>query len=118
MGGQGKLLRYHARREQARELFFGKRAPNLPRPGDWYCGKCSSRNTKHAFFCRKCTRGSSDYRCAPAIIDEGVVKVAAQGYPRRGDWGCGGCGAAMQSRDKRCSHCQAAWNDPRHIFME
>jgi len=115
--GPGKLLRYYAGREEAREFFFGHRAPRLPRPGDWYCEKCSGRNQKSVFFCSRCTRGTKDYRGAPSINDDGVVKVAAQGYPRRGDWGCGNCGAAMQAREKRCTFCQTNANDPRNFAM-
>lgn len=116
--GPGKLLRYYAGREEARAFFFDHRAPKLPRPGDWYCTQCSGRNMKLAFFCGRCASGGGDRKLAPNVADQGVRKVAGQGYPRRGDWGCGVCGSAMQARDKRCSHCNLHWNDPRHVVVE
>merc|ERR1712232_976353 len=120
--GDKRCLRYWTSRAELLDFFFGPGAPMLPRPADWFCGTCLSRNAKAVFFCTACknkTRRHSyeGLRGVATVVDPDSIRVADHGYPREGDWGCGLCGTAMFGRDRRCSQCGSSWDDPRHVIV-
>lgn len=111
--------RHGCSREDALEFFFGDGAPNLPRPGDWFCARCSNRSQKAQFCCTTCgkqCRTNEEWAVVPTVADLDTRRVPHQGYPHRGDWGCGVCGKANLSRDKRCS-CGVLLADPRNFIV-
>merc|ERR1712032_742813 len=77
----GKLLRHTTSRQELLSLLFGRGAPYMPRPGDWFCALCRKRNMSSQFFCSFC--GIVDGAC---ILDKGVCKIpGGRDYPRCGD---------------------------------
>lgn len=120
--GQDQVWRYWASRDDLLDLFWGTGAPPLPRPEDWFCTRCCSRNMKSNFFCRSCGRSchtEEEWVLVPTVADEGTIRVANRGiYPNVGDWGCGKCGTANQSRDHRCYSCGRSLDDHRNVIVQ
>jgi len=103
----GRMSRHWASRDELLQMLFGPGAPNMPRPGDWFCPRCRRRNMSTQFFCSSCT-GPEGAR----IVDAGVRKIPGRReYPRSGDWGCGKCGAALCGYDRACTVC---WSTRDH----
>lgn len=138
---QGTVSRFWATRSELLPLMFGPSTGNLPRPGDWYCGRCRRRNMQTNFWCtwtrptdRPASPAGNDQEseseqenasekanfkqyCGGTVAEEGVGRIpGARDYPRTGDWGCGKCGQACCAFDKFCSKC---WSTPdhRHAFI-
>lgn len=101
----GSLLRFSADVVDLAGLFFGPGAPPMPRPGDWFCQRCTKRNMSSSFFCYNCgieEEGTAVCSAGAAVIPGG------HNYPRVGDWGCGACGQAQCSYQDTCSRCGSA----------
>jgi hypothetical protein len=110
---------HEATHSEILDYLYGSGAPQLPRPGDWYCVQCSKRNMKTNFWCNECGRGcrsSEEWASVPTMADFGTRRVFDKGPPRAGDWGCGKCGSANAGRDRRCS-CGNPQNDPRNAIV-
>jgi len=108
----GQLSRHTASRQELLSLLFGRGAPHMPRPGDWFCALCRRRNMSSQFFCSLC--GVVDGAC---ILDTGVAKIpGGRDYPRCGDWGCGKCGAALCAYQQSCTLCWASKQHERAII--
>lgn len=98
----GQLHRYESTREEVLRLFFGRCAPLMPRPGDWFCVACKRHTMSSRFFCQDCGVDVPD----AWIGHPGVAKIpGGRNYPRSGDWGCGYCCAALFGYQHECSRC-------------
>eukprot|EP00811_Abedinium_folium_P006725 NODE_161_length_3488_cov_4.828622.p1 GENE.NODE_161_length_3488_cov_4.828622~~NODE_161_length_3488_cov_4.828622.p1 ORF type:complete len:1077 (+),score=356.02 NODE_161_length_3488_cov_4.828622:78-3308(+) len=96
--------RHSSSRSELLHLFFGPGASEVPRPGDWFCARCSKRNMATKFFCRACGIGVKD----ADISNPDALRVpGGRSYPQPGDWGCGACGSAQTSYASVCSSCKA-----------
>lgn len=120
--GSSKCHRNWLPRESVTELFFGRDAPKLPRPGDWFCPWCRSRNMNTQFFCTSCSwkleREKKRWSDAPNVASKGVLRVAEAAFlVRRGDWGCGSCGKKMQGRNYKCT-CGNPQSDHRNVMVQ
>merc|ERR1712232_1529218 len=98
---EGGFRRFALPAKDALRLFFDAPAPNVPRPGNWYCNRCSLRNTSTRFYCRRCP---DFYKVAN--VSTGIRVPCGNLYPRRGDWGCGSCGEALCRFHKECTYCR------------
>jgi len=111
---EGPYSKHWAPRDEVLSLFFGKGAPMLPRPGDWFCGLCHRRNMFGRWFCQTCQKEGLD----SAITDIGVPRIpgGTGGYPRSGDWGCGQCAQSLYSYQRTCTKCGAAKSHPKAVI--
>merc|ERR1712190_381491 len=48
-GPRGLAARHWSSRAELLGLFFGPRSVGMPRPGDWFCPRCSKRNMSSRF---------------------------------------------------------------------
>jgi len=97
----GRYSRHWTTRDCILKLMFAKGAPYMPRPGDWFCPQCATRNTSSCFFCSKCPGREK----GPSVMDKAariIPGLPGQGL-RKGDWGCGNCLAKNCSYDQACS---------------
>lgn len=96
----GRFSRHWTTGDCILKLMFAKGAPYMARPGDWFCPKCSTRNTSNSFFCSKCPEREK----GPNVMDKAARIVPGLGaHLRQGDWGCGSCLAKNCSYDKACT---------------
>mmetsp|Transcript_147533 Transcript_147533/g.271132 ORF Transcript_147533/g.271132 Transcript_147533/m.271132 type:complete len:935 (+) Transcript_147533:74-2878(+) len=112
--GKCKMERYWAAKTEMLPFFFSRHPPrSLPRPGDWFCPKCSGRNMSWTFWCINC----KDTTKRALVSDAGVMRIPdGQQYPKPGDWGCGKCGNACCSYHASCTHCHTSRDDPSAIL--
>lgn len=111
----GSFTRFSATREQLLELLFGKAAPYLPRPGDWFCARCNKRIMAVGFWCVWCGVGTE----GACVSDPGVSRVpgGSRDFPRPGDWGCGTCGIALCAYEQACTRCGTAKGDSKNVIV-
>lgn len=114
-GRGGRILRRSAGRAELLQIFFHPDAPQLPRPGDWFCPRCSRRNQSAYFFCNVCGPGniSGAHRADAAA----VIVPGGQDFGRPGDWGCGHCGMALSASQQACTHCRTLKGDDARNFV-
>lgn len=105
----GSVQRYRAETPELLRLLCGRAAAGLPRPGDWFCGRCRKRNMQTQFFCNWCCSGGDAGSASVGAAhagDPGACSVpSGQVYPRAGDWGCGRCGEANCGYQGKCGRC-------------
>jgi hypothetical protein len=104
----GHVSRHWATRQQILRLFFAKGAPYMPRPGDWFCPRCYTRNMNSQFFCGGCPLREK----GPKVSDSDVRLIPGlHQFPRKGDWGCGNCLTACPKYQSACPACGTAQAD-------
>lgn len=84
----GKVRRYSLKRLDAVRLLCGPQAPSMPRPGDWFCKLCKTRNMSVHFFCCAC----GPHVAGATANAPGIAHISGGSkHFRATDWGCGHC---------------------------
>lgn len=108
---EGRLTRNWVSRHDLVQLCFGPNSNAMPRPGDWFCQKCSARNMAARFFCCECgVRGGS-------VVDVGTPRIPGGNAMKRGDWGCGKCATANCGYNAVCTRCGTRKDDHPDTYV-